>query len=421
MDETKKSIIVVADTHFGLDQPGQAADPKAFADFLKWIKQLEENGKETLKTGPWVSIEESMPLLPPEKIILLGDILELWDASSKSIDISTRYIIQLLSELNCEKIYVLGNHDHELAEVGMRYPLGPSDVRIIENECWVSKGTENYCFLHGHQFDKLFVLPSWTWMAPIRKAALAFGSYTWVLAALFAADLAFETLGGFRGIADLVLLVLLGAISIPFLIIQFGRKGWNSLKTVKYNPEYARMKALLWKKFPEGLDKKGQNITIVYGHTHAIDFWAEVAGGNILTLMNIPSWIRVFPKYSRYRIPYSWRRLQASIENELYHAFLYITEDGCEFIGWDDQKKKPYLIPKQLIQAKRECGDLGDHVYLQYLLENIDLIEHLIELGWPKPIIRKWVGKEYGGGVPFEAYDQDDSNEPDWKKEKLWV
>lgn len=379
MNETKKSIIVVADTHFGLDDGDLADDPKAFADFLKWIKQLEEGSNDTIKSNPWAENLKNIPLRPPEKIILLGDILELWDASNKSIDFSTRYLMQLMSELNCEKIYVLGNHDHELAELRSRYPLGASDLRIIRNEFWVSKGTENYCFLHGHQFDKLFtlqtmwrILPSWNWMVHIRKAGVAFGSYTYVLVALFAGYLVFGLFGGFKGVADIVLLLLLGTVSIPFLIIQFGRKIWNSLKTVKYNPKYARLKALLWKKFPEGHDKKGQNITVVYGHTHAIDFWRDASGDNTITTMNIPSWIR----------PRKWVSLKdkKSMERELYHAFLYITAEGSEFLGWDTQRKKPYLIPKNIIMHRRE----DDLLFIQ--LQN-DILQ---ELGWPESLIQKW-------------------------------
>jgi UDP-2,3-diacylglucosamine pyrophosphatase LpxH len=84
---------------------------------LRWVKNLEQTGGEELKLGIWGSTEKNMTLNPPERIIFLGDILELWAASTKCIDASTRYIIQLLSDLNCEKTYVLGNHDYDLIEI----------------------------------------------------------------------------------------------------------------------------------------------------------------------------------------------------------------------------------------------------------------------------------------------------------------
>jgi UDP-2,3-diacylglucosamine pyrophosphatase LpxH len=207
---------------------------------LNWIKHLERGGKEKLDLGIWGSSEKSVVLEPPEKIILLGDILELWDASAKSIDASTRYVIQLLSDLNCEKIYVLGNHDYDLLDIAGDYPLGASKISITDKGVTISKGTEEYLFLHGQQFDKLFALPSWQFMSSIRNVASAFGSYTWIFMILFAADLIFETIGGSKGIADIVLFTLLGAISIPFLIIKFGRDVWNKLKTTKYKPRDAQ-------------------------------------------------------------------------------------------------------------------------------------------------------------------------------------
>lgn len=51
---------------------------------------------------------------------------------------------------------------------------------------------------------------------------------------LFAADVVFESIAGFRGAADIVLSILLGALSIPFLLIEFGRKIWTKLKTTKH-------------------------------------------------------------------------------------------------------------------------------------------------------------------------------------------
>ena len=52
MGETKKSIIVVADTHFGLYTDTEACDPNAFTDSLNWIKELEDGEKKILKIGP---------------------------------------------------------------------------------------------------------------------------------------------------------------------------------------------------------------------------------------------------------------------------------------------------------------------------------------------------------------------------------
>jgi len=371
--DTKKSIIVVADTHFGLKGETQACDPTAFSDFLTWIKNLEQKGKENVELGVWGSSEKSLALNPPEKIVLLGDILELWDASVKAIDASTRYVIQLFSDLNCEKIYVLGNHDYDLLDIAGDYPLGTSKISITDKEVTISKGEEEYLFLHGQQFDKLFAWPSWKFMAPIRNAALAFGSYTWIFVILFFAGLFFEIFFGAKGVADIVLFTLLGAISIPFLIFTQGRKGWNKLKTTKYKPREAENNLENWWKTFSKRKEQNRNWNIVYGHTHVIDFWRNADGDNSFAAWNIPSWVRD-----------STKRGEIQLEQVFRHAFLYIHDGGCEFIGWDTKKKRPFLIPKEVILEQRERGDLTR-------LGIYEIEDNLREIGWPQELIDKWM------------------------------
>lgn len=176
--------------------------------------------------------------------------MELWDASDNSIDISTRSIVQSLSSLGSEKVYVPGNHDYDLVEIAGKYPLGASSIRIIDQEYAISKGNRRYLFLHGHQFDKYFTFPSWKFMPLIRRAALVFGLYAWIFVALFFIDLAFEIITGFSGIADMTLVALLGIISMPFLIIKFGRSVWNNLRSTRHKPRDAeRGFERWWNKF----------------------------------------------------------------------------------------------------------------------------------------------------------------------------
>lgn len=373
MDKIKRSIVVVADTHFGLNKKDQGCDPNAFSEFLNWVRCLEEKGKETLNLGIWGGDRKDMDLKPPEKIIFLGDILELWDASKNSIDVSTRSIIQSISALNCEKIYVLGNHDYDLVEIVGKYPLGASSISIVDQEYDILKGDRRYLFLHGHQFDKYFTLPSWKFMPHIRRAALVFGLYTWIFVILFVVDLVFEIITGFGGIANKILFALLGMISIPFLIIKFGRKVWNNLRSTRYKPRDAEKGfERWWNKFSKRKENLHQNWNIVYGHTHIIDFWRKIEGSNILTLLNIPSWVRD-----------STEKREITLEKVFRHAFLYINEDN-EFIGWDTRKRKPFLIPKEVIIERRESGNLTK-------LELYEIVEKLQEIGWPQELIDKWM------------------------------
>lgn len=405
MGDKKKSIIVIADTHFGLSTKIEACDPNAFADFLNWIKELEKGEKKTLKIGDWGSadVEAPLELEPPEKIILLGDILELWTASDESIFASTIHIIQLLSELNCEKIYVLGNHDRDLISIKGRYPLGTSDIEIIEDEYWITKGDYDYCFLHGHQFDKHFELPTWKLMMLFRKPALAFGNWTWVIVALFFMDLV-SVLAGFGGIANIMLCALLFSISLPFLAFKVARPLWNKLRTIRYEPITARAAATdrrdkVWVNFGDLLDPE-RFLTVVYGHTHTIGIWEEYglwtetlssAEGyerHLMDILNLPSWVSN---------PSAGKKStsdEESIENEISNVFLYINENFAPlFIGWSAKNKKPYLIPDDVIFEKRENGNLSNFSgqYGEVLINDQNIEKKLKEIDWPEELIKKWM------------------------------
>jgi UDP-2,3-diacylglucosamine pyrophosphatase LpxH len=374
-----KSIIVVADTHFGLGKKEQRCDPCKFSDFLDWVESLELKGMENVNSGIWGSTEsKTITIKPPEKIIFLGDILELWDASKKSIEVCTRSIIQSVSKLTCEKIYVLGNHDHDLVEIADKYPLGLSSVCIKEGEYAMFKGDKKFVFLHGHQFDKLFTLPSWRILPLINNAATIFGSYNWIFVAFLGIDISLLISVGFQGIADLMMLLLLGAISIPFLTVQFGRDVWNNLKSTKYKPqdvEYGLEK--WWHGFSRKTDS--EEWTVVYGHTHVIGFWSKVVGNDRLTLFNLPSWVRDLGQKNGMLLEMVFR-----------NGFLYADDKSVEFFGWDSKKKAPFLIPKDIIQARLQNGDIER-------IGNYDPEKELQEIGWPQELLEKWIKYEFKG------------------------
>lgn len=374
-----KSIIVVADTHFGLRKKEQLCDPCGFSDFLGWVKSLELKGTANVNSGIWGSTEsKTITIKPPEKMILLGDILELWDASKKSIEACTRSIIQSVSELTCEKIYVLGNHDHDLAEIADKYPLGLSSLSIKEGEYATAKGDKKFVFLHGHQFDKLFTLPSWRILPYINSAATVFGSYAWIFVAFLAIDISLLISVGSKGIADLMMLLFLGAISVPFLAVKFGRDVWNNLKSTKYKPQDAEYGLEKWW---NGFSRKtdSEEWTVVYGHTHVIGFWSKVVGNDQLTMFNLPSWIRDLSQKNGLLLEMVFR-----------NGFLYADDKSVEFFGWDSKKKAPFLIPKDIIQARLQNGDIER-------IGSYDPEKELQEIGWPQELLEKWIKYEFKG------------------------
>jgi UDP-2,3-diacylglucosamine pyrophosphatase LpxH len=370
--DAKKSIIVVADTHLGLKKKKQNCDPTAFSDFLDWVASLEQKGKDELNLRGWSIEKEKMMVKPPEKMVFLGDILELWDTTKESVDACSRSIIQTLSKLTCEKIYVLGNHDHELVEIAGKYPLGQSSVNIVEHEYATCKGDKKLIFLHGHQFDKFFTLPSWRIMPLFNKVATVLGKFTWFFVALFAIDIVVLGSLGFGGLEDWITLLSLGAISIPFLVVRFGRDVWNSRKTTRYKPEEAEDRVeKWWNNISKTEDAVEMNV--IYGHTHLMGFRSMNIGKDKLTLFNLPSWIKDRNKKSG-----------ISLTNIFWHGFLYIDEETTEFLGWDTRKKRPFFIPKNLVQ-ERYHSDFS-------IFETEQAYGELLQIDWPPELIEKWFG-----------------------------
>lgn len=118
-EKDQGSCIVIADTHLGLvPDPGKLAeaetcDPAALVGFINWLVDLKnkkvENELELYDEGG----DASKKLEPPSMLILLGDIVDLWDSTEAKVEFSSRPLFSALEKLDCEKIYVLGNHDYE--------------------------------------------------------------------------------------------------------------------------------------------------------------------------------------------------------------------------------------------------------------------------------------------------------------------
>jgi UDP-2,3-diacylglucosamine pyrophosphatase LpxH len=327
-----------------------------------------------LNLGSWGDVKKKMFVRAPERLVFLGDIMELWDASKESVDMCSRSIFQTASKLTCEKIYVLGNHDNELLEISGSYPLGKSSINIVEeDEYAISKGAKKFMFLHGHQFDGLFTLPSWRIMPLLNKMANLLGKFAWFFVALWAIDIALSWSFGVNEVAGCISLIALGAISVPFLAIRFGRELWNRIRTIRYEPEKAEVRLEdWWKELSESV--KAEEINVVYGHTHSMSFWSTDVGEDRLTLFNLPSWIRDQNKKDG-----------ISLENIFRHGFLYIDSEAIEFVGWDTENKRPFFIPKNLIQ-ERQQSKLPIIVTKQFNKE-------LLQIGWPQKLIDKWFGE----------------------------
>lgn len=376
----EESIIVVADTHFGL-RDEIFFEPEVFSGFLRWVKRLEKGEVKPLKLGDWNGEKNEKVLKPPDRIILLGDILELWDASDRSIDVCIRSFTQLFSKLDCEKIYVLGNHDDILEEIAPNrkhyYPLGASGLRIvkeiypdqsvsvggIEKVKTIKVGNEEYLFIHGQQFRKGAVIGRlYNIIAYMREAAMAFGYFTWIFVFLFIIGIVFMLLRWFS--PSSWMLILLGLLAVPRIFISIARPGFDAIQSTRYERVNLTIFRKWWEKFSRGRGYPLKNLNIVYGHTHLVD--VIFAKSPDVRLLNIPAWVKDL-------------RSRKKREDVLRAAFLYIDDDGGKFIGWDWDKSMPFFIPKKVIATRREGRALTDEDQ-----------EKLRTIGWPNELLREW-------------------------------
>lgn len=157
--EIREPVIVVSDVHLG----SESCNYKQFCDFLVWIRSLDGR-KEIIKCE-----DKELVITYPEKFILLGDILELWDPKDGDRDNVVKQSIRpfsLLSDLRCEKIYVIGNHDDAIHRYDEKidYETLHNDTTLnVCNRHYPEEktglknlkiGERSYFFLHGHQYDK---------------------------------------------------------------------------------------------------------------------------------------------------------------------------------------------------------------------------------------------------------------------------
>jgi UDP-2,3-diacylglucosamine pyrophosphatase LpxH len=166
--EVKGPFIVVSDVHLG----GKRSNYEDFRDFLEWLKNtLSAKGISLECNGYEIKIRK------PGTILLLGDILELWDPRKDDRDYVIKDVltpISILNDIDCDIIYVIGNHDEDLYDIkklwgkeGIKFPYKgkgtfkifyrtyPERIKGTNRVEGIKIGKNKYAFLHGHQFDKL--------------------------------------------------------------------------------------------------------------------------------------------------------------------------------------------------------------------------------------------------------------------------
>jgi UDP-2,3-diacylglucosamine pyrophosphatase LpxH len=156
------AYIIISDVHLA----SKECNYNEFCYFLEWIRDLENKPKIIKCKDKEITIKN------PSKIILLGDIFELWDPKNFDRHNVIKDFMRpffLLCGIDCDKIYVAGNHDdslgeleakvnHETLNTGTRFDIRdrhyPKRDKKSDIKSGVKVGNRSYFFLHGHQFDK---------------------------------------------------------------------------------------------------------------------------------------------------------------------------------------------------------------------------------------------------------------------------
>ncbi|MBN1432837.1 MAG: metallophosphoesterase [Methanomicrobiaceae archaeon] len=111
-----RSIIVVSDLHLGgnEDDGNKIGRGSTAERFCRFLDHLKNNPNPEVK-----GCNKNKRLLPPGKIILLGDILELWDTRQQDRNNAFFDAIlpfRKLQGMDCDVVYVTGNHDEDVVE-----------------------------------------------------------------------------------------------------------------------------------------------------------------------------------------------------------------------------------------------------------------------------------------------------------------
>jgi UDP-2,3-diacylglucosamine pyrophosphatase LpxH len=371
-----KAVLVISDTHFGAD----VCSKEAFTRFLDWLAEWmnasKTKGGTKEKVDPVTGEldikkdenQESEPK-PPEIIILLGDFLELWDPRDDDRTQPLRDSFQIfhkLFNLPCKKVYVVGNHDHELIDYGSISALpgkGRGESHLEDYACanatqfviardhypnlpskradeWLKIGEECYYFLHGHQLDKWFRAASEFqfvpgWMSSFASAYRSINPWLGRLGSTVLGVGIALAIGSAVGVwaAPLWLLLLLTLASIwvavPWLWVKLQRPVWKWIGRRGVVPKYENVETVARDYFhPKMYKTRAQ--TLVFGHTHYPGCWRGDKQGPLKswTFVNCGSWVEPSPVVLK-KAP----RIE-------FNTFVYIDDKGPSLCKWVNDAKR---------------------------------------------------------------------------------
>ncbi len=277
-----ESIWVISDIHLGSEK----SNHEAFREFIEWASRKQE-----FKIGG-----TDKTFKRPSKLILLGDILELWNPIENDFKNVAAHLLKSLKPLldfSHELILVTGNHDEALEGYEGEYDLGTSYFTVSakhypkEKPRYIEVGGIRYFFLHGHQFDRLFIGVGPLSSIPSAMAELnhIYQTYLplegWMLPLVFLGGVAARLL---IGRPPVYFLYLTAALSIPLLFTSIQGFVWRRFgRYLTDRPRHLEMERLVARKYYDTSKDTVSADMVVYGHTHL----PEISGPRLSKSMDL--------------------------------------------------------------------------------------------------------------------------------------
>ena len=337
------AYIIVSDVHLG----SKECNYNEFCYFLEWIRDLENKPKIIKCKDKEVTIKN------PSKIILLGDIFELWDPK----DFDRSNVIKdfmrpffLLCGIDCDKIYVAGNHDdslgeleakvnHETLNTGTRFDIHdrhyPKRDKKSGIKGGIKVGNRSYFFLHGHQFDKqqaIFIYVSkligelWDpldWFQNLFNITftkkhwkinfviflcLLFGGkyFLWnvFLKSSFWVTVVWAMFTGFFALS-----------SIPGIVVHTQRSIYNSKK-----PIYKTAEKVITDGYYQAINDTIDAEVVVFGHTHFASSYELISEAGKKLFLNSGCWVGTDTELNG--------------KMRYVNSFIYLDESGAYILTW---------------------------------------------------------------------------------------
>ena len=355
-ESVREPVIVVSDVHLG----SESSNYGAFWDFLEWLTSLPDTGKRFSCDGEEVTIKKL------GTIVLLGDILELWDPRKDD----RNYVVKdaltplsILNELDCDIIYVIGNHDEDIYEIrkiwkkkGIKfpykrkgtlkisfrtYPERKKGTKIVEG---IAIGNKRYAFLHGHQFDKFQVFYTISRILKVRfdpidwhqdlanvsftkNIGLKLNRATVIFTVLLIIYISLyywlknTPLGSGLGILWVIISAFFVVTILPKVVTFLNTEIWrrNSGNII---PKCMPVKDVIEERY---VDEKGKYIDadiIIFGHTHYAGTYYMEEKKRLF--INTGGWVKVAEDCEE--------------KGAVTNTFLYIDTEAPYLLQWDKEK-----------------------------------------------------------------------------------